>query len=587
MSYPERAEWYPAFAEVPEPLSIKTLDQVRRTEWFRAPNLVVVREEAFRPRLGEDEVSPKVREAANIMLTVIEDDFSSVGSRVYRSGDELPDTAKSHAISTGIYYYGALPPETSVALQSPFLDNDQAKKINHSALPEAPDLRENLLMTMWRKTGLDPSTNGNFRPLIFIQDDDQAIAGLAERSYEGDFQNDRRLQAFIRQVMGKVGTLSAVFCTWRKVEGDHYMFDKPILSTLEGSHPTVTSVEDLSVRLMEIGSSKEVPIEKKPHPDPEERITLNDRLASRNVAELQNFMWFLGNKGLFDSAVEINELIHGAEYARRAMVYIGYSSQAEGAGGKMDLSELMRNGRRMWDMTATGRYRAVKSNPEVDDISAVIPWREENGERGLRLLLVEDFPSQVELGQEPPQFMNKPPSIEAGPIITALEDLIDTEGQDEVIEVPNVGYRFAQTGERGVPVPPIVGFFHVHRTFEVPDNERVLHVKSDIKRFPAVPCGTDAEKAMFYDAMQRSTAAWRAGGRKAACTVFYMPGHGSLVFLHPSQKENGVIPYDSSEMTQQAMNDGRLIFHEGVYQDNSPYAVENYYTDDNQLLSKI
>jgi hypothetical protein len=119
------------------------------------------------------------------------------------------------------------------------------------------------------------------------------------------------------------------------------------------------------------------------------------------------------------------------------------------------------------------------------------------------------------------------------------------------------GLRLADAGVR---VPAIRAGVHMHRGFLPPSSERVLAVPTDVRAYPPVGCGVDLMHDMSRDAMTRALRLWEEGGRRAVTAVFYVPNHGTNVFLFWAADERGVIPLDPFVLFREVVESGELTF---------------------------
>lgn len=558
----------------------KTVDYARNSEWMTCPPLIISNNDRYLP--GAESTPDEVKAKAHEIINDIARSFEAAGSRVYRDGNDVPLEDKIRSQSIGIFYLGRLSDEVANVLESPLLDNEQVIAHNQDALPQNNTFHEVAVVRQWRKLGLGEVTHpGSFRTLTMIEDPTGIIKDLSARGYEGDFDNDHRLEGLIRQILPKHGALSTILQTYHLDEASGQMvYDDPILCTLEGAHPVVPSTEELAIRLMEIGSSRTLEIERDVHPS--RQISYENHANNPFPNYLRQFMSYLGiEQEAFSTAIKIMNMVatHNPAYAERLIEFIKWAGQAEGAGGVKDPVNQIN----FW--SKTGRFEAIKSNLRVDEIIATVPWPEgwdDNAktEFALRIISVIAPEELITAGMFQDQF----PSVESGPMTYASVKL-DAEVQKAIKQgkipplnfVEEAGVAFIPNEAGPIYLSPVTGWFHLHRTFEPIDNNSVFHVKSDLERFPAVPCGTDAERDMFYDAHRRAWLGWEAGGRVAALSVFYMPGHGMLGMTHPTAREDGSVPHNPFELTKKAFEIGDLVLRPGVDQDNSRFAVRNMY----------
>jgi hypothetical protein len=448
--------------------------------------------------------------------------FEKAGSTiVHWNGGPLKE-ASDHMVILNPVYLGKLPDEVTSALSQN--DPDLLKSTLREKMPEDYPL---IARVGKNKMGLEPPMHPHFTNVIFI---DNEQGELDDLSYE------QRI-IFLRSLMAKQGSFKSIIVPYKK-SGDGLTYDRLIMSTLEGGHPSVNS-EELAQRLLVFGSLTEVG-GYEDHPSL--TVPLDKWERSEAVKGLINLGKFLGKHNLLSAPVEIDELIKGDRLSKLVIQLINYARQAEGAFMTVDPilgREIGLDQNWLPVVTSSGRFGTLKTNLEAKDMVGVMSVEPESDD-------VYVFPVK-ELDQ-------KGPSVEASEFVGPLFNgslpnirISQTEG----------GYVIDPNGE--LEVPPIRGVIHIHRGYLPPSSEKIISLNADISKFPPVGCGVDLMLQMSQDAMNRAVQLWEMNDREPIAAAFTVPNHGTNMFVFWGQ-ENGVIPTDPFKLLKQEIDDQGLQF---------------------------
>jgi hypothetical protein len=469
--------------------------------------------EGEEPEAGD--VRP-VRELCRSVLQGIASEFERCGCVTHEWNGERLAGIPEHFVMLNPVLLGELPASAQLALGRE--DIDRFRSELRASLPEVYPHA----IRVGRRLDLHHAIHPSVIDLVLVDDTSGAIEALSSE----------RKVILIRMLMAKLGASKNVIVPYRRTDDGEVRCDRLILGTMEGGHPML-DVQETARRLMILGSTKAVGGWTK---SADYQIAADDWARSPVVGGLLHLSQFLGKHELLSRPVMIRELVNESKLADTLIGLLNYSRQAEGAFWAIDHDLPYSDRRLRWPargvfplVTVSGRYGAVKTELGPDDIVAVIPV----GSGGVEVVPTGD--------REP-----RGPSVEAEEFTLPLLDM------------PMLAVGRADG--RSTLVPPIRAGIHMHRGFVPPSSERVFVIPTDIEAFPPVGCGVDLMHEMSRDAMRRAVHLWEERGRAPVGAVFYVPNHGTNVFLFWTADTRGAIPSDPFELFREVVETGELTF---------------------------
>ncbi|MBI4130015.1 hypothetical protein HY468_01725 [Candidatus Roizmanbacteria bacterium] len=483
--------------------------------------------------------SEKQHTRAEHLFTAIEQTYDEAGCPVFRWQDEtlhpVNDAAAnwstssdpSHAVVLHPVFMDQVPDRALNVLRlmhAPVMQlfarmkaleplSHAAMRILADSLPEMEALVKEVGRPIAEQLGLKQKIHPNYVNTFFINTPDTKLRQLP---YRGK-------QVLHQLFMAKFGSFKTT------VSPDDQTYNRAMLGSLEGGHPELPP-EEIGRRFLLFGSTESaggynVVKDRKIAPD--------DWESSPTVRGIQAMGRFAGKKGLFSPPVEISYFIRNPDLARINAGIARFSRQAEGAIMAYDPRL------QVFVMTATGRFGAVKTDLQPDDLLPVLP--SEDGQT------VDVVP----VGDATP----KPTSVEAAQLTNPLKEL---EEQFPLLRlsIENGGYRKSPDGDRAVPI--IRAAFHVHRMYEFKNGSpHIIEIHDD--HLP-VGCGVNLMNQISYNAMHQAMQHYIDQGQQAALAVQYVANHGCDVFVFWKANEDGIIPEDPFHFLKKMVESGELRF---------------------------
>lgn len=504
--------------------------------WFKRPTLILIKNPQVVGALDSETVD-ELTKLVGAFYRELAAQFTTQGCpTVFWDGEPLAETPSRAVIINPVFL--ALPQAAQAIWELEDFRQFRAGLKEH--LPEIFPL---VVSVGRNQLHLNPPLHPNFANLICLDDTAGHCRNLG----------DDRTVILMRTLMAKLGAFKNIVVLYDRGADGRLAFRGMILGTLEGGHPRIESVPDLARRLMVFGSAAEVggwAIYK--------GATIREEAWQKSsvVKGLIELGRFLGGRGLLSDPVNIRDLVKKPKLADLIVRLVNYSRQAEGAfmafepelpyrpGEAPNLPGLPWTGVSI--VTCSGRFGAIKTDLSYSDLDAIVPSEQRDQ---VAVIPVE--------GIEP-----KGPSVEAEEFIFPQVEL--AEQLKLALSRVEGGYRRDEQGN--IVVPPIRGVVHLHRGFRSPVSGKVLVVPSDIARFPPVGCGVDLMHEMSRDAMKRALDLWLENGQEAICALFYVPNHGTNVFVFWASDNTGLVPEDPFALFKALISSGELAFTPDVPQ---------------------
>lgn len=527
----------------------------REQEWFKQPNLTLIRDGSIPIPFGLTDSAVYYSEAERLQTEIdpintqvqneVEQAFQTEGCNTQTwINQPIPESIQSHNVVLNPIYMGQLPDRASHAIaNSDSLTDEDFTNMLRESLPE---IRPPQAIAMGKAMGVDnPLRQPNFTNVIYIRDDEDNIAKMPQR----------KLRELLRMTMAKEGAFRSVIIPYGVKEDQTPEINHYILGTLEGGQAVLDSAHELAFRLMALGSTTDVKIAEKRAEDA--LITNEQWMNSATVNGLIALGKFLGQRNLLSEPVEISKLVSaGSEkLAQFISLAIRWSRQAEGAFYAHDptINPGAANSTSKWSglpiVTATGRFGAVKTNLQPDELVGIVP----TGNTSIETIGVEG----LEI---------KPPSVEAEEFLLPQ---VEAEFEKYYLRLKKVESGYVEDPEGDIIVSPIRGVVHLHRGVQA-NGERVFEISNadntDIRKYPPVGCGVDLMHRMSKDAMHRAAEESSARADDPVAASFYVPNHGTNIFVFWAKGEDGVIPEDPFELLKKSIESESLVFSADVPQ---------------------
>jgi len=467
--------------------------ETEKSWWFKNPTLVLI--EKIISLNGSAHLA--ITELKEKIYKILWEKFKSAGCKVIRWRDDATEDPvySPYAVIINPVFLGELPEEIEKILGEK--EYEKATEVLREYLPEVEDpFAISIGQKVCEKLKISPKLHPNFINMVFIKD-------------TIDFHSlpSKIKILLVRFFMAKLGAFKNIIVPYKDGEISN---NKVLLGTLEGGHPTL-SVEDLSERLMVLGSAKEVGGWEKIN---KIEIPKEKWINSDVVNGMIGLGKFLGSHKLLSSPVEIKDLLKNENLARLIIRIVNYSRQAEGAFMAFDpslgIEDLNLPWKGIFVTTCSGRYGTVKFDLKYSDLAPVIPLKD--GKVGV-------------LKKEGEEILG--PSVEAEEFIFPLYEMESTKNL-KIRELDN-GYIL---DDNGFSVPPIRAVVHLHRGYKIEkESEGFFEIPVDIKDYPPVGCGVDLMHEMSKYAMNKAVEMWENKGRKPYFALFYVPNHGTNIFI--------------------------------------------------------